>query len=199
MKAFYYSIILMAITTSAMAMGGKKQDEPALPTGLVNSLGSNVAAQALDPGLAFANWCQTKLGRLSTDQAQCVTQLSYRYSKKPHSELWSTNVKVASNDSVDVIASGSPVILVGMNEGPAKSIETASFIPGIEGTLAFSSPGKGKKYSVTQVSVRRCFEVSGKSVLCSEGEKTAANFRARTGDTKRRKRAAAITLRRLAS
>jgi hypothetical protein len=200
-KAFSYLVILMAITTNALAMGGKKQDEPALPKGLTNALGANVAATpVVDPVLAFANWCQSRLGRLTPDQSQCVTQLSYRFGKKLRSDVWNSEVKVAPNDSVDVVSTGSPKILVGLNEGPAKAIESEKFVPGVDGILAFSAPGKGKKFSVSQVSVRRCFEASGKAALCNENETTAEeNLRSRSFDGKRRKRPASANMSRVAS
>lgn len=186
------------MASNAMAMGGKKQQDPLLPSGLVNALGANVAAQAVDPSLAFANWCQARLGRLSPDQAQCVTQLSYRFSKAPHRDLWSSPVKVTTNDTVSVTSSGSPRILVGLNETPDMPAN-GSFVANAEGVLAFSAPAKGKKFSVTEVQVKRCFESSGKNALCAENETTAEDQTRKANRSERRKRPASAGAPRFAS
>lgn len=180
MKAFIAVLIWTIVTISpALAMSGKRQAEPKPPSGLVE-------AHPIDPVLAFANWCQARLGRLSLDQSQCVTQLNYRFGKKEHHEVWSSAVKVAPNDTVTVTASGSPKVLVGLYEGNTELAPDGTFVAPHDGILAFSAPGKGKKFSVSQVEVRRCFELSGKNTLCASGESTASS------EMKKRKRPASV-------
>jgi hypothetical protein len=126
-----------------------------------------------------------------------VTQLNYRYSKKPHSEVWDSDVRVALNDTVSFMATGSPKPLIGLEVGAPPS--ESHFVASTEGNLAFTAPAKGKKFSVTQVQVRRCFAASGNSVQCGADETTAEESPRKAGESSRRKRSAAIKSRRLAS
>ena len=149
---------LMFLSASAFAFGGKKASV---------SPGSQakVQAPADDPSVDFAHWCQKRFGHLSPDQSQCVTSLNYRFGKKAHRDLWNSSVTLAAHDTVSSKGNGAPRILVGL-EAKEVTLTNGTFVADQEGVLAFAGAPKSD-FSVTHIFVKRCFDSSGRSLVCA--------------------------------
>jgi hypothetical protein len=158
-NSVYYICTLLLLATPAFAFSSKKIDDA--------RAGSSQKVSVDDPAQDFGSWCQNRFGHLTPDQSLCVTQLNYRFGKAVHKAVWSSPVRLASMDTVTVSYTGTPHMLIGINESEPSN---GTFVSAEDGILAFSGQ---EKFSITSVQVKRCFDGRAHTVLCRADQSTA--------------------------
>lgn len=162
---------LALVVTFAVACG--KQDSSSLTGSAETASASAVAAAQVvakaepsEPVPTLPEWCDRSGGFMHNEHL-CEVQMKKMYGRNMMvivDDWWKSDVEVQPKDTIQVVVSGKPRMLLGGEE--ISSAVTRSYVAKSGGIVSFQSHSIRAKFEVREITAKRCYDEKWQPQVC---------------------------------
>ena len=169
-------IALGIVVVFAVACGKMDSSPSAEPAKSASAavVAERAKEEAADP-ISFSSWCERAGGMMLTKGGLCELQIHRMYGHGFMSladQWWNTGLQVEVNDTVTVDVTGNPNMKIGSDL--MEKARSGSYVAATSGSVEFMGRNISTRFSVRQVTLKRCYDPKGGTPRCPK-QSLAAN------------------------